>query len=75
MAELLEKDLVFRIIGCAMAVHNALGYGLREKLTKIRWQLNSNIRDLSAASKPNFGFIIAMNVSMNLYRILWLKNA
>lgn len=31
MAELLEKDLVFRIIGCAMAVHNALGHGLREK--------------------------------------------
>lgn len=31
MAELLEKDLVFRIIGCAMAVHNTLGRGLREK--------------------------------------------
>jgi GxxExxY protein len=31
MAELLEKDLVYRIVGCAMAVHNALGHGLREK--------------------------------------------
>ncbi len=31
MAELIEKDLVYRIIGCAMAVHNALGHGLREK--------------------------------------------
>lgn len=31
MAELLEKDLVYRIIGCAMAVHNTLGHGLREK--------------------------------------------
>lgn len=31
MAELLEKELVFRIIGCAMAVHNTLGHGLREK--------------------------------------------
>lgn len=31
MAELLEKDLVFRIIGCAMAVHNVLEHGLREK--------------------------------------------
>lgn len=31
MVELLEKDLVFRIIGCAMAVHNELGHGLREK--------------------------------------------
>jgi GxxExxY protein len=31
MAELLEKDLVYRIVGCAMAVHNTLGHGLREK--------------------------------------------
>ena len=31
MSELLEKDLVFRIIGCAMTVHNELGHGLREK--------------------------------------------
>jgi len=31
VAELLEKDLVFRIVGCAMAVHNSLGHGLREK--------------------------------------------
>ena len=31
MAELLEKDLVYRIIGCAMTVHNTLGHGLREK--------------------------------------------
>ncbi|NUM76849.1 GxxExxY protein [candidate division KSB1 bacterium] len=31
MVELLEKDLVFRIIGCAMAVHNELGHGLREE--------------------------------------------
>ncbi len=31
MAELLEKELVFRIIGCAMAVHTTLKHGLREK--------------------------------------------
>ncbi len=31
MAELLEKDLVYRIVGCAMAIHNTLGHGLREK--------------------------------------------
>ncbi len=31
MTELLEKDLVYRIIGCAMAVHNTIGHGLREK--------------------------------------------
>lgn len=31
MAELLEKDLVYRIVGCAMAVHNQIGCGLREK--------------------------------------------
>jgi len=31
VAELLEKDLVYRIIGCAMKVHGEIGYGLREK--------------------------------------------
>ena len=31
MPDLLEKDLVFQIIGCAMAVHNEIGPGLREK--------------------------------------------
>ena len=31
MAELLEKDLVFRIIGCAIVVHNEIGHGFREK--------------------------------------------
>ncbi|HXG38555.1 MAG TPA: GxxExxY protein [Bacteroidota bacterium] len=31
MAELLEKDLVYRIVGCAMTVHNTIGPGLREK--------------------------------------------
>ncbi len=29
--ELLEKDLVYKIVGCAMTVHNKLGPGLREK--------------------------------------------
>jgi GxxExxY protein len=31
MTELLEKELVYKIIGCAMSVHNAIGPGLREK--------------------------------------------
>ena len=31
MPKLLEKDLVYEIIGCAMSVHNTLGPGLREK--------------------------------------------
>lgn len=31
MTELLEKDLVYKIIGCAMKVHKELGHGLREK--------------------------------------------
>ena len=31
MTQLLEKDLVYRIIGCAMKVHKELGPGLREK--------------------------------------------
>jgi len=29
--ELIEKELVFKIMGCAMEVHNELGHGLREK--------------------------------------------
>ncbi|MEI8207190.1 MAG: GxxExxY protein [Kiritimatiellales bacterium] len=31
MKELIEKELVFKIMGCAMEVHNKLGHGLREK--------------------------------------------
>jgi len=31
MVELLEKDLVYKIVGCAMAVHNEIGHGFREK--------------------------------------------
>jgi GxxExxY protein len=29
--ELIEKELTFRIVGCAMEVLNGLGHGLREK--------------------------------------------
>ncbi len=31
MAELIEKELVFRVVGCAMRVHAGVGCGLREK--------------------------------------------
>jgi GxxExxY protein len=31
MAELIEKELVFKIAGHAMEVHNEVGHGLREK--------------------------------------------
>lgn len=31
MANLIEKDLVYKIVGCAMKVHGEVGYGLREK--------------------------------------------
>ncbi len=31
MTKVIEKDLVYRIIGCAMAVHNEIGHGFREK--------------------------------------------
>ena len=31
MTELIEKDLVYKIIGCAMKVHNEIGHGLGEK--------------------------------------------
>ena len=31
MTELLEKELVYKIIGCAMAIHKEIGHGLREK--------------------------------------------
>lgn len=29
--ELIEKELTFQVVGCAMAVLNELGHGLREK--------------------------------------------
>ena len=31
MVDLIEKNLVFRIVGCAMNVHRGVGHGLREK--------------------------------------------
>ncbi|HKL20923.1 MAG TPA: GxxExxY protein [Tichowtungia sp.] len=31
MTELIEKELVYTIVGCSMEVHNEIGYGLREK--------------------------------------------
>ncbi|MCU0454371.1 MAG: GxxExxY protein [Bacteroidetes bacterium] len=31
MQTLLEKDLVFRIVGCAFEVHRVIGHGFREK--------------------------------------------
>jgi GxxExxY protein len=31
MSELLEKELVYQIVGCAIAVINDIGHGLREK--------------------------------------------
>lgn len=31
MPEILEKELVFKIVGCAMRVHREVGRGLREK--------------------------------------------
>ena len=32
MPDILYKDLVYEIIGCAMEVHNVLGYGFLEKV-------------------------------------------
>ena len=31
MTKLIENDLVYKIVGCAMAVHNEIGHGFREK--------------------------------------------
>ena len=31
MVELIEKNLVYKIVGCALAVHNEIGHGMREK--------------------------------------------
>ena len=31
MTKLIEKDLVYKIVGCAIAVHNEIGHGFREK--------------------------------------------
>lgn len=31
MVDVVEKDLVFKIVGCALTVLNELGHGLREK--------------------------------------------
>jgi len=47
MSELLYKELVYKIIGCAMEVHNKLGFGFLEKVyeNSLMFELrNSGIR-------------------------------
>ncbi len=31
MTDLLEKELVYKIVGCAISIHNEIGHGFREK--------------------------------------------
>ncbi len=43
-----SNDLTYRIIGAAMAVHNALGAGLKEEVYEKALEVELNLRQISA---------------------------
>jgi len=52
--QLEEKELVFRIVGCAMEVLNELGHGLRLKPMSVLCAWNSNYRVYPILSRKFF---------------------
>ncbi len=54
MTKLIEKDLVYRIIGCAMAVHNEIGHGFREKTYECALCVEFNHEGLEYAQQSAF---------------------
>jgi GxxExxY protein len=54
MAELLEKELVFRIVGCAMRVHGDVGRGLREKTYERALEVDFRFESLAYSKQSAF---------------------
>jgi GxxExxY protein len=63
MSELLYKEEVFQIVGCAMEVLNTLGHGLLEKPYENALVVEFNLRSIPWAQQPRFPVIYkAVNV-------------
>ena len=69
MTKLIEKDLVYRIIGCAMAVHNEIGHGFREKTYENALCVDSNTRDLNTPNNQLFPSCIVMKKLTDIFQI------
>ncbi len=54
MSELLYKEEVFHIVGCAMEVLNTLGHGLLEKPYENALVVEFKLRGISWAQQPRF---------------------
>lgn len=54
MAELLEKELVFRIVGCAMRVHGEVGRGLREKTYERALEVDFRFESISFSQQSSY---------------------
>ncbi len=52
--ELLLKEEVHRIVGCAMEVLNVLGHGLREKLYENALTVEFGLQDIPFQQQPSF---------------------
>ncbi len=55
--ELLLKEEVFQIVGCAMEVLNMLGHGLLEKPYENALVVEFELRDIPAQQQPHFDVI------------------
>ena len=63
MSELLYKEEVFQIVGCAMEVLNTLGHGLLEKPYENALVVEFKLRGIPWAQQPRFPVIYkAVNV-------------
>jgi len=54
MVELIEKELVHKIVGCAITVANELGHGLREKTYEKALCIELNRQNLSFSQQTTF---------------------
>ena len=54
MLEMLHKDIVYEVIGCAFEVLNELGYGLIEKPYENAMVVEFELRGIPYKQQPNF---------------------
>ncbi|MBC8214917.1 MAG: GxxExxY protein [Candidatus Marinimicrobia bacterium] len=54
MTQLLEKELVYKIVGCAMNVHSGVGPGLREKTYERGLYIEFDLENLEFNQQAEF---------------------
>jgi hypothetical protein len=66
--DLLFKEEVFQIVGCAIEVLNTLGHGILENLMKMLWSLNLDYGKFLCDSNQRSTFCIKGTTSGCLFR-------